>query len=45
MHKVHFFEGNFLNSLSTSGDSCCLLLTFVNNLDPDQAQQNDGIDF
>ena len=30
------------NSLPTSGDFCCLLITFANNLDPDQARQNVG---
>ena len=28
------------NSLPTRGDFCCLLITFANSLDPDQAQQN-----
>ena len=29
-----------LNSFPASGDFCRLLITFVNSLDPDQAQQN-----
>ena len=32
------------NSLSTRDDSCCLLITFANSLDPDQARQNVGPD-
>ena len=32
------------NSFPTSGDFCCLLITFANNLDPDQARQNVGPD-
>ena len=29
-----------INSLLTSGDLCCLLITSANSLDPDQARQN-----
>ena len=32
------------NSLPTRGDFCCLLITFANSLDPDQARQNVGPD-
>ena len=32
------------NFLPTSDDICCLLITFANSLDPDQAQQNVGPD-
>ena len=32
------------NSLPTRGDFCCLIITFANSLDPDQAQQNVGPD-
>ena len=32
------------NSLPARGDSCCLLITFANSLDPNQAQQNVGPD-
>ena len=32
------------NSLPARGDSCCLLITFANSLDPDQARQNVGPD-
>ena len=28
------------NSFPTSGDFCCLLITFANSLDPDRAWQN-----
>ena len=28
------------NSLTARGDICCLLITFANSLDPDQARQN-----
>ena len=28
------------NSLPAKGDFCCLLITFANSLDPDQARQN-----
>ena len=28
------------NSFPASGNSCCLLITFANSLDPDQARQN-----
>ena len=31
-------------SLLARGDFCCLLITFANSLDPDQAQQNVGPD-
>ena len=31
-------------SFPTSGDFCCLLITFANSLDPDQARQNVGPD-
>ena len=27
---------------NTRGDFCCLLMTFANSLDPDQARQNVG---
>ena len=33
-----------LNSLPTRGEFCCLLITFANSLDPDQARQNVGPD-
>ena len=33
-----------INSLSVCRDICHLLITFVNNLDPDQARQNVGHD-
>ena len=32
------------NSLPTRGDFCCLLITFANSSDPDQARQNVGPD-
>ena len=32
------------NSLPARGDICCLLITFANSLDPDQARQNLGPD-
>ena len=32
------------NSLPARGDFCCLLITFANNLNPDQARQNVGPD-
>ena len=32
------------NSLPAKGDFCCLLITFENSLDPDQARQNVGPD-
>ena len=32
------------NSLATRGDSCCLLITFANSLEQDQARQNVGPD-
>ena len=32
------------NSLPPRGDCCCLLITFANSLDPDQARQNVGPD-
>ena len=32
------------NSLPTSGNFCCLLITFANSLDPNQARQNIGPD-
>ena len=31
------------NSLLARGDFCCLLITFANSLDPDQARQNVGL--
>ena len=31
------------NSLLSRGDFCCLLITFANSLDPDQARQNVGL--
>ena len=33
-----------LNSLPARVNFCCLLITFANSLDPDQAQQNVGPD-
>ena len=30
--------------VSNSIYKCCLLITYANSLDPDQAQQNDGPD-
>ena len=33
-----------INSLPASGNSCCLLITFANSLDADQAGQNIGPD-
>ena len=33
-----------VNSFSSSGDFCHLLIIFANSLDPDQAQQNVGPD-
>ena len=32
------------NSLSARGDFCCLLISFANSMDPDQARQNVGPD-
>ena len=32
------------NSLPAKGNFCCLLMTFANSLDPDQARQNVGPD-
>ena len=32
------------HSLPARGDFCCLLITFANSLDPDQARQNVGPD-
>ena len=37
-------KGSTLNSFPASGDLCCLLITFANSLDPDQARQNVGPD-
>ena len=37
-------EAYLINFLPASGDFCHLLITFVNNLDQDQAQQNVGPD-
>ena len=31
-----------VNSFPASGDFCCLLITFANSLDPDQARQKVG---
>ena len=31
-------------TLPASGEFCCLLITFANSLDPDQARQNVGPD-
>ena len=31
-------------TLLATGDFCCLLITFANGLDPDQARQNVGPD-
>ena len=36
--------GCFVLTLPARGDICCLLITFANSLDPDQAQQNVGPD-
>ena len=33
-----------LNSLHARSNFCCLLVTFANSLDPDQARQNVGPD-
>ena len=38
------FAKNVFNSLPTSGNFCCLLITFANSLNPDQARQNVGPD-
>ena len=32
------------DSLPARGNFCCLMITFVNSLDPDQARQNVGPD-
>ena len=37
----HYFS---FNSFPAVGDFCCLLITFANSLDPDQARQNIGPD-
>ena len=42
IHKVYFIGSLYFKFLSTSGDFCYQLLTFVNSLDPDQALQNVG---
>ena len=42
--KVLSRSCSVLNSLPASGNFCNLLITFVNSLDPDQAQQNTGPD-
>ena len=39
-----FIKKLFYNSLPASGNFCNLLITFVNSLDSDQAQQNIGPD-
>ena len=49
-NEIHFSQGFsqkvastsyfVLNSLPASVDFCCLLITFANSLDPDQARQN-----
>ena len=33
-----------VSSLPARGDFCCLLITFANSFDPDQARQNVGPD-
>ena len=35
---------NLLHSLPASSKFCCLLITFANSLDPDQARENVGPD-
>ena len=42
--KVVSASCSVFNSLPPSGNFCCLLITFANSLDPDQAQQNVGSD-
>ena len=37
--KVVSRSCSVFNSLPTSGDFCCLLITFANSLDPNQARQ------
>ena len=37
-------KGITFNSFPASGNFCCLLITFANSLDPDQAQKNIGPD-
>ena len=34
----------YVSPFLASGDFCCLLITFTNSLDPDQARQNVGPD-
>ena len=53
-NEINFSQGLSQKVLSTScfvfnssaarGDFCCLLITFANSLDPDQARQNVGPD-
>ena len=53
-NEIHFSQGFsqivastsyfVLNSLPASVDFCCLLITFANSLEPDQARQNVGPD-
>ena len=38
--KVVSTSSFVFNSLLSRGDFCCLLITFANSLDPDQASQN-----
>ena len=42
--KVVSTSCSVFNSSPASGDFCCLLITFANSLDPDQARQNVGPD-
>ena len=42
--KVLARSCSVFNSFPTSVDFCCLLITFANSLDPDQARQNVGPD-
>ena len=54
LNEINFSQGFSQKVLSTScfvfyffparGDICCLLITFANSLDPDQARQNVGPD-
>ena len=41
--KVFPRNCSVFNSFPASGDFCHLLITFANNLDPDQARQNVGL--
>ena len=42
-HKVASTSCFEFNSLPARGDFCCLLITFANSLDPDQARQMSGL--